>query len=121
MRIFVITLLLFVGTLGVFAQTLKGSLRTVYGSLSDADTVTFANQKVVLRNLETRRYYKTVTDLEGNYYFDNITPGKYLLLIDDPVIKSRKSVLIEVKAQKETLQVSPIIINRRNKNLVVVD
>ena len=75
------------------AQTAVTSLR---GTITDQSGAVVAGAKVAITNPETGAKAERVTDSRGGYDFEQITPGKYDVLVEAAGFASQKQVGLEL-------------------------
>src|SRR5438874_2192671 len=88
-------LLIWAGITSLYAQ----STGSVVGTVSDSSGASFAGGPVTLTNLGTSERRSGQTDINGNYQFVNVLPGRYKVEIEK---EGFKRFTTEVTVQLDT-------------------
>ena len=107
-----ITLLLISISFCSYAQNqLHGNIQKKF-SIGSKELVEEHQTNLRLYNMKTKTwsdYYST--DSKGAFSIQGVKPGKYLLQVNDPIVKEKNIVFVEVPASDRN-QVHPIVVDR---------
>lgn len=106
-----------------YAQSsLNGSIQkkiVISGKTSDTTIISPHATKVRLMNVSTKKWTDYIdTDSQGEFSIQNVEKGKYLLEVNDPLVKRRNVVFVDVENNGFN-SIQPIVVDRLKKTVVV--
>ena len=96
---------------GYAQNQFQGNIQKKF-SIGNKELVEGHQTNLRLYNMNTKTwsdYYST--DSKGAFSIQDVKPGKYLLQVNDPIVKEKNIVFVEVPASGKN-QVHPIVVDR---------
>lgn len=123
MKIQIVTLIGLLTLQYSLAQTssLSGSVEKqviVRGGKSDSIIISPHQTRVRIYSYSTREWSEYDTDSKGSFIINDIKKGRYLLQVDDPVVKTKNRIYVEV-SKNGSNSINPIIVDRISKSVLV--
>jgi Carboxypeptidase regulatory-like domain/TonB dependent receptor-like, beta-barrel len=104
--------------LAVVAQTALTSLR---GSVTDQTGAVIPGARVTITDPDTGAKAQAVTDARGNYDFEQLTPGKYTILVEAAGFTSQKQVGVELLVNQPSTVPFKLPVASASQTVEVVD
>lgn len=79
-----------------FSLLAQTALTSLHGTVTDQTGAVISGAHVTISNPETGAKAQVVTDAHGNYTFEQVTPGKYTILVDANGFTSQKQEGLEL-------------------------
>lgn len=110
--------ILLISTLSSFSKPLQGKIN---GAVIDGSTKTIESANITLLRAKDSTLIKiSVSDKSGNFTFDNIVPGKYLVSISAVAHENAYSEVIELHENDTTVTLKTIRLLPKSKTLGTV-
>jgi hypothetical protein len=108
LRFFLLSLaMILLVPIGGIAQTAVTSL---HGTITDQSGAVVSGAHVTIRDPDTGFKAERVTDARGNYGFEQVTPGKYTILVESAGFASKKQLGVELLVNQPTTANFPLSI-----------
>ena len=104
--------------LGLIAQT---ALTSLHGTVTDQTGAVLSGVHVTIRDPETGAQAEVLTDAHGNYNFEQVTPGKYSILVEATGFTSQKQEGVELLVNQPTSANFKLPVASATQTVEVVD
>jgi hypothetical protein len=92
------------------AGTAQTAVTSLHGTITDQSGAVVPGAHVILTDSDTGFKAERVTDTRGNYGFEQVTPGKYSILVESAGFASKKQLGVELLVNQPTTANFPLSI-----------
>ena len=106
------------GSFSLLAQT---ALTSLHGTVTDQSGAVLSGAKVTITNPDTGVKAQTITDVHGNYDIEQVTPGKYNILVDARGFTSQEQKAVELLVNQPSAASFKLPVASESQTVEVVD
>ena len=92
------------------AGTAQTAVTSLHGTITDQSGAVVSGAHVTITDPDTGFKAERITDARGNYGFEQVTPGKYTILVESAGFASKKQVGVELLVNQPTTANFPLSI-----------
>ena len=118
-RLFLLPLAVLV--LAPFALLAQTAVTSLHGTVSDQSGAVVPGAHVTINDPDTGANAMRVTDAHGNYTFEQLTPGKYTILVEAAGFTSQKQIGVELLVNQPNMVSFSLPVASASQTVEVVD